>query len=280
MAAAARALLIALGLTGLLPRPAAAEAGRQLRVCADPNNLPFSNAGREGFENRIVEVVAQSLGEEVVYIWWAQRRGYIREALKGGLCDVIPAVASSTEMLATTRPYYRSSYVFLSRTDRDLTISSFEDPRLRVLRIGVQMIGDDAANAPPAHALSRRGIIDNVRGYMVFGNYGSTDPGEPIVTAVARGDIDVAVVWGPLAGYYARRQQVPLELRPVSPSSDGPTLPMAFDISMGVRKQEATLKNALQAALASQRPAIDAILADYNVPRLDPPRSGAVNLRR
>jgi quinoprotein dehydrogenase-associated probable ABC transporter substrate-binding protein len=269
-------LALVLAWACLLPRFVVAETG-QLRVCADPNNLPFSNARGEGFENRIIEVIARQLGEDVAYTWRAQRRGYVREALKGGLCDVIPGVATGSGMLATTRPYYRSSYVFLSRADRALDIASFDDPRLRTLRTGVQMIGDDAANAPPAHALSRRNIIENVRGYMIYGDYRSADPASPIIEAVTSGEIDVAVVWGPVAGYYARRQQVPLDLRPVSPISDGPTLPMAFDISMGVRREDADLRNALQAALAAQRPIIDAILADYGIPRLDPPRSSAPN---
>jgi mxaJ protein len=191
--------------------------------------------------------------------------------LKGGLCDVIPGIASGTEMLATTRPYYRSGYVFLTRADSGLAINSFDDPALRRLRIGVPMIGDDGANAPPAHALSRRGIIGNVRGYMIYGDYGSAEPSAAIVEAVARSDIDVALVWRPIAGYYAARQPVPLAFRPVTPSSDGPTLPMAFDISMGLRREDIELKGALIAS----RPRIDAILAAYGVPRLDPPRAAA-----
>jgi mxaJ protein len=270
-AAAAAAIVLILS---ALPVGTAQEAAGPLRVCADPNNLPFSNARGEGFENRIVEALARALGREVTYVWWAQRRGYIREALKGGLCDVIPGIASGSEMLATTRPYYRSGYVFLTRADSGLAVASFDDPALRSLRIGVPMIGDDGANAPPAHALSRRSIIDNVRGYMIYGDYGSAEPAAAIVEAVARGDVDVALVWGPIAGYYAGRQPVPLTVRP-TPGSDGPTLPMVFDISMGLRREDIELKRALEDALMASRPRIDAILAAYGVPRLDPPRTPA-----
>src|SRR4051794_25389642 len=142
-----------------------------LRVCADPNNLPFSNARGEGFENKLVDLVARDLGAKVQYTWWAQRRGYVRNTLKDRRCDLWPGVATQVEMLATTRPYYRSSYVFVTRADRNLEIASFDDPRLKQVKIGVQMIGDDASNTPPTHALARRGVIDNVRGYMLYGDY-------------------------------------------------------------------------------------------------------------
>ena len=186
----------------LLAGPAAAK---DLRVCADPNNLPFSNRAGQGFENKIAEVIAQHLGETVSYTWWAQRRGFARNTLKSDLCDLWLGVASGVETLATTRPYYRSTYVFVTRADRHLNIASFDDPRLRQLRIGVQMIGNDAQNTPPTHALARRGIVDNVRGYLIYGDYRTANPPAAIIDAVAKGDVDVAVVWGPLAGYFAQR---------------------------------------------------------------------------
>src|SRR5205085_2701194 len=154
----------------------------------------------EGFENRLAQMAARDLNARVEYTWWAQRRGYVRNTLKDNRCDLWPGVASRVEMLSTTRPYYRSSYVFLSRADRKLDIRSFDDPRLKRLRIGVQMIGDDSSTTPPTHALARRGIIGNVRGYMLYGDYAKPNPPAAIVQAVDRGEVDVAVVWGPLAG--------------------------------------------------------------------------------
>ena len=155
----------------LLLLAAPAVQARELRVCADPNNMPFSNRAGQGFENKIAEVIAQSVGATLSYTWWAQRRGHVRNTLRADLCDLWPGVASGLEMLATTRPYYRSTYVFVTRSDRDLHISSFDDPRLRQLIVGVQMIGNDAQNTPPTHALARRGIVENVRGYLVYGDY-------------------------------------------------------------------------------------------------------------
>jgi mxaJ protein len=247
---------------------AAPVSARELRVCADPNNLPFSNRAREGFENRLVDIVAADLGATVTYVWWAQRRGNVRETLKEGLCDLIPGVASSLEMLATTRPYYRSTYVAATRADRHLELSSFNDPRLKDLRIGVQMIGDDGSNTPLAHALARRGIVDNVRGYMVYGDYAAPPPQADILAAVASGEIDVAFVWGPVAAYFAGRESVPLTLAPVEPRFDGPQYPMVFDVSMGVRKDDLKLRREIDAVLARRRPEIEALLDDYGVPRL------------
>lgn len=246
---------------------------RTLRVCADPNNMPYSNERLEGFENKIVALLAQDLGATVDYTWWAQRRGFIRNTLKAELCDLIPGVPSNMEMLATTRPYYRSTYVFVTETERHIGIKSFDDARLHSLRIGVQIIGDDFSNAPPAHALSRRGIVDNVRGYLVYGDYREEDPTAAIVRAVAGGELDVAVVWGPQAGYFAKQQKVALDLVPVSPRIDGPILPMVFDISMGIRREDVAFRQELDRALARQRDAIDQILADYGVPRAEPPRN-------
>ena len=181
---------------------AAADAAA-LRVCADPNNLPFSDQAGRGFENKIVGLIASDLGSTVDYTWWAQRRGYVRHTLKADMCDVWPGVASGAEMMTSTRPYYRSSYVFVTRADRALHIASFDDPQLRNLIIGVQMVGSDAMNTPPAHALARRGIVQNVRGYMLYGDYRQPHPPSAIIDAVEDGDVDVAVVWGPMAGYFA-----------------------------------------------------------------------------
>jgi mxaJ protein len=245
---------------------ATAESARVLRVCADPNNLPFSNEAGEGFENRLAELVARDMGARLEYTWWAQRRGFVRNTLRAGDCDVLMGVPSSYELARPTRPYYRSSYMFVTRTARALDIRSFDDPALRDLRIGVHIIGDDYANAPPAHALSARGMITNVTGYSVYGNYAEPNPPARLVSAVARGDIDVAVVWGPLAGYVARLEAEPLTLVPVSPEIDLPFLPFVFDIAMGVRREDAALQERLDRILIRRAGEIDALLDEYGVP--------------
>jgi mxaJ protein len=249
-------------------RPGDAAPARLLRVCADPNNLPFSNRQLQGFENRLAEILAREMGARVEYTWWAQRRGFIRNTLRAGACDVVLGIPSSFELALPTRPYYRSSYVFVSRRDRGLGVASLDDPALRSLRIGVQMIGDDGANSPPAHALARRGMIDNVRGYSVYGDYLQPNPPARIVSAVAAGEVDLAVVWGPLAGYFARRAPVPLALTPVSPQIDLPFLPFVFDVSVGVRREDTALRDEIDAILERRKPEIDAILDRYGVPRV------------
>jgi mxaJ protein len=248
----------------------APAAQRVLRVCADPNNLPFSNAAGDGFENRIVAVLARELGARVEYTWWAQRRGFLRNTLNAGTCDVVAGLASGMEAVRTTRPVYRSTYVFVTRATLAPPLSSLDDPRLASLKLGVQLVGDDGANTPPAHALARRGLVDNVRGFTVYGDYRDPAPQADIVDAVADGRIDAALVWGPVAGYFARRAKVPLALQPVTPWLDGPRSPMVFDVSLGVRKDDAALRLELDRALERQRAAIDAILADYGVPRVAP----------
>ncbi|WP_246672469.1 substrate-binding domain-containing protein [Mesorhizobium sp. B3-1-6] len=260
---------MALGTVALALLLLPATAGvREFRVCADPNNLPFSNAAGQGFENRIAEIIAADLGAKLTYTWWAQRRGFVRNTLKAGLCDLVPGTPANLEMLRTTRPYYRSSYVFVTRQD-DPDVASFNDPRLRDLRIGVQLIGDDGANSPPVQALGRRGIIGHLIGYPVYGDYSAPNPPARIVEAVASGDIDLAVVWGPLAGYFAQKQKVPLRITPVTPRIDGPQLPLMYDISMGVRREDDALRSDVNSALARHKAEIDAVLTQYGVPRLD-----------
>ena len=248
-------------------RTEVASAGNQLRVCADPNNMPFSNRKLEGFENRIADLVARELDATVTYTWWAQRRGFIRNTLNASTCDLVIGVPASFDLTAVTDPYYRSSYVFVTRKDRTLDIASLDDPRLRALKIGVQLVGDDGANTPPVHALDRRGIT-NLRGYLVYGDYREANPTAAIVDAVANGEVDVAIVWGPIAGYFAKRQAVPLALVPVSPQIDLPFMPLVFDMAMGVRRQDTTFRRQLDSIIERRRDAIAAILDEYAVPRV------------
>ncbi len=231
-------------------------AMRELRVCADPNNLPFSNSRHEGFENKLANLIASDLHAKVSYTWWAQRRGFIRNTLNAGKCDVVMGVPSSFDLALTTNSYYRSSYVFVTRKDRKLDIRSFDDPRLRKLRIGVHLVGDDGANTPPVHALSARGIVGNLRGYMLAGDYARPNPPARLIDAVVNGEVDVAVAWGPLAGYFARNASVPLKLVQVSPAIDLPFLPEVYDISLAVRRSDKNLKYELDAVLERENDAI------------------------
>lgn len=243
-------------------------AGRVLRVCADPNNLPFTNRKLEGFENRIADLIAEDLGARVEYTWFAQRRGFVRNTLRAGKCDLILGIPSSFELAQPTRPYYRSTYVFVWRSDRPYDIRSFDDPRLRTLKIGVHLVGDDGSNTPPAHALAKRGIVENVRGYTLYGDYRDESPPARLIEAVAKGDIDVAIAWGPLAGYYARKQNVFLDIVPVSPHIDLPFLPFVFDIAAGVRRGEDAFRAEIDTILEKRASEITRILDDFGVPQI------------
>jgi mxaJ protein len=242
----------------------APAGGEALRVCADPNNLPFSNARGAGFENELAELLGRELRRPVHYTWWAQRRGFLRNTLQAHLCDVVMGVPADLAMVRTTRPYYRASYVFASRVDRALTVSSFDDPALARLRIGVPLVGDDGMNPPPAHALGRRGIIDNVVGFPVYGDYRQDSPPNRIMEALIRGEIDVAVVWGPTAGAFARHSHVPLRLTTVSPAHDD-GLPFVFAIALGVRKDDEGLQRKLDQVLERRRARITRILERHGV---------------
>jgi mxaJ protein len=249
---------------------------RELRVCADPNNLPFSNAREEGFENALARLVAGALEVKLTYTWLPQRRGFVRNTLKAGRCDLMMEAPVGFSRASTTRAYYRSSYVFVSRRDRHLAIRSFDDPKLRHLKIGIQTIGDDYANAPPADALAARGLGANVIGYPVYGDYSTESPLAPIVAAVARGDIDVAAVWGPAAGWLASQQQSDLAIVPIAdPAADAPYR-FTFDIAMGVRRDDTDLREKVDAVIATHGAEIRHILASYHVPLAPFPAAGRV----
>ena len=273
MSSVAKALVICGAITAvvwMLPETAAKKPETQkLCVCADPNNMPFSNEAGEGFENAIANLVAEDLGLEVSYVWWPQRRGFIRNTLRAGRCDLVMGVPSSFELALPTRPYYRSTYVFVYRKDSGIAVTSFDDAALHDLRIGIHAIGDDYANVPPAQALANRGIIDNITGYSIYGDYSRPDPPADLVHALEDGEIDLAIAWGPLAGYFAQESDIALEVVPVSPQIDPPFLPFVFDIAMGVRRDDEAFRDQLDAIIERRSVDIRAILDRYGVPLLE-----------
>lgn len=250
---------------------ATAHAGpaKTLRVCADPNNLPFSGEKTAGFENEIADVIARELGAKVEYTWWAERRGFFRNTLKGQKCDVVIGVPVGMGLARTTAPYYRSSYAFVTRSDAKLgDLHSLDDERLRTLRIGVQLVGDDGANSPPSHALGARGIVDNVVGFTAYGDYRNDSPAADILRAVADGKIDVAIAWGPLAGGFAHQSKAKLTVTPVLEETDH-GLPLQFEIAIGVRRGDQEFADKLDKVLVTRRKEIRQILTRWGVPQVE-----------
>jgi quinoprotein dehydrogenase-associated probable ABC transporter substrate-binding protein len=253
------------------PKPAAPKRGEggAFRVCADPENMPASNQQQEGFENKIADLFAKEFGAATRYIWWGQRRGFIRNTmnatLEEGRCDVVMAVPKEYDLVLTTKPYFRSTYVFVYPKDKGPQVKSLDDPVLKKVKIGVHLLGDDYTNPPPVHELSKRGVVGNLVGFSTF--YSADNPPSAIIDAVASGKIDIAIVWGPSAGYFVRKQRVPLTMVPV-PSGKG-DLPFEFDMSMGVKMGNTALKAQLEKVMDTRRAEILAILKDYNVPLVD-----------
>ena len=237
-----------------------AWAAPPLRICADPDNLPFSNRAGEGFDNRISALVARYAGREPVFVWARSRRGFLRESFNQGECDVLVGTPQGMKRVLTTRPYYRSTYVFVTPRREHAAISSFDDPRLSGKRIGLQILEENYS--PPSLPLVRNGHGAQLVGFEPFGS-GLSE----IVRAVADGRVGTAVVWGPIAGYFASTLKLPVSLTPVSPAVDASGVPFAFSITFAVHKQDTALRDALNAALERAQPRIDRILAEYHVPR-------------
>ena len=235
--------------------------GRDLRVCADPDNLPFSNNKRQGFENQIAQLVARDLHANLVYQWQRMGRGFVRDYLNTSQCDVLIGIPANFKPVLTTTPYYRSSYVFVTRKDGKLKPASLDDPTLHQLKIGVQVLEEDYT--PPATALARRHLQNQIVGFDTTG-----EDADSIIRAVADRKVDTAIVWGPLAGFFAKKYRG-LELTPVTPQVDPPALPFTFAIAMGVRKGNTDLRDELQSVIDRRQSEINAILDHYGVPRLE-----------
>ncbi len=235
-----------------------------IRVCADPDNMPLSNQKGEGFEQKIAELVAKEWKAKVEYAWWPVRRGFFARALNGRYCDIAIQAPADFDMAGVTKPYFRSAYVFVTRKDRGLDLKSLADPRLKKLKIGVNILNSDAENTPPAMALSRYGVVGNLTGFPTF--YTDSVRPEDIVTAVARKDIDVGIVWGPLAGYFAAKSPVPLTLVPLAERDSLTDFPFRFSIGVAVRRRDRVLRDSIQTVLDRRKPEIQAILKEYGIP--------------
>ena len=233
---------------------------RELRVCADPNNMPFSARDQAGLENRIAALVAQDLSARLTFVWQRMGRGFVREYLDKAQCDLVVGIPMNYRPLLTTRPYYRSTYVFVSRRGNPV-IPSLESPALHGLKIGVQVL--DEEYTPPGEALARRGLQGEIVGFDTI-----SDGAESIVQAVADRKVDLAIVWGPLAGYFARKVGHDLRVTPVEPEVDPPGLPFTFAISMGVRKGNLALRDQLEKILLDRGSDMRNILDEYGVPQL------------
>lgn len=239
----------------------AARSQEALRVCADPDNLPYSNHALQGYENRIAALLAHDLHRKLVFHWSRIDRSFVREVLNRGECDVLIAIPRSFPAVLTTQSYFKSSYVFVARRSSKLRPTSFDDPVLKRSKIGIQILGEDYA--PPAQALIRRGYVNNIVGFESSGREAGA-----IVRAVAQNKIDLAIVWGPLAGYFARKQKLPLTLAP-TPAFDAPGIPFQYEMAMGVRKGNKQLCDQVSVFLVRRATEIHRILQNYGVPLVE-----------
>ena len=233
-----------------------------LRVCADPHNLPFSNDKGEGFENKLVELLAQKLGRKLAYTWYPQSVGFVRNTLGARRCDVIPGFPQGDELVQSTNPYYRTVYAFVVRPSDGLDdLDTLVDPRLKARRIGV------VAGTPPATYLSLNGLMDRVKPYPLVVDTRVESSATAMMEDLASHQIDVAILWGPMAGYHARLANPPMRVTLLTKDSGGPQL--AFRIGMGVRATDQNWKRLLNRLLAENRADINRLLLGFGVPLVD-----------
>ena len=233
----------------------------ELRVCADPNNLPFSDEAGEGFENRIAQLIAEDLGLPVSYVWFPQVVGFVRNTLRARQCDLVPGTVGGDTILDNTNPYYHTAYMVVTRAADAIEADSLADPAFADKRIGV------VAATPPVDLLLRHGLMPRVQPYRLAVDTRAESPARRMLQDVAEGKIDVALVWGPIAGYAIKREGLPLRAAFIRPEPDAPR--MDYRITMGVRTGEPEWRRRINQALRRKQDAIAAVLAEYGVPLLD-----------
>ncbi len=246
---------------GAMAQTSEAVDRSSLRVCADPANLPFSNRAGEGFENKIAELLAAELGVPVRYTWYPQATGFVRQTLMARKCDVVIGISLGFELLQNTNPYYRSSYALVYRADSGFSATSLDDPGLKALRLGV------VAGTPPSSLMAKYGLLGRVRPYQLVADTRFDHPAKQMIDDVAAGEVDVGVLWGPIAGYYAKQHNPKLSVVPLETRAG--EVRMDYRITMGIRFNEPNWKHELNDLIKTKQPEINAILSDYGVPLLD-----------
>jgi quinoprotein dehydrogenase-associated probable ABC transporter substrate-binding protein len=231
------------------------------RVCSDPSNLPFSNDKGEGFENKIAELLAKKLNVPLKYTWYPNSIGFLRNTLRVRRCDVVMGIVTGAELVQTTNPYYRSVYVMVTRKADNIAADKIEDPALKDLKIGLN------AGAPPADVVAKSGLAGHIKPYDLYVDTRVQTPGKDMVNDLAKKEIDVALLWGPIAGYFAAQHGDELKVTPLlnEPKKNR----MEFYITLAVRPGENKWKNDLNTLLRENKAEIDKILAEYHVPTLN-----------
>ena len=232
-------------------RPGAAQTAdtvdrTELKVCADPNNLPFSDEKKEGFENKIAELMGAELGLRVDYTWFPQVIGFVRNTLRAHLCDLVMGTVAGDEITQTTNPYYFTTYVMFYRSDKGRSLEGPQDPQLASLRLGV------VAGTPPSDLLVRHELMSHTRPYALTVDTRSQSPTHEMVQDVVDGTIDVGFLWGPIAGYYRKLNDLPLTLVPLKDEPGAAR--MEYHIAMGVRANEAEWRRRINAAILKRQP--------------------------
>ncbi len=236
-----------------------------LRVCADPNKLPFSDQKESGFENEIAKLVAHDLRRNLVFVWTPERGEFLKKSINAGKCDLIVGLPASIDDVDTTVPYYRSSFVFVSRRDQTVQPRSFDDPILRKSTIGVQLLQHEGATVPTAQILLDHGLVGNIRWYRMFPDFSRTNPSFAVMEAVEKHEVDAAIVWGPVAGYYTHSEARDLVLTPLPAASKARANSLTFDIAMGVLHGNEALRRQLNSFLKIHRDDVQAILKRYGI---------------
>lgn len=233
-----------------------------LRVCADPSNLPFSNQKGEGFENKLSEMLAAKLNKTLAYTWYPQSTGFVRNTLGSRRCDVIPGFPQGDELVQSTNPYYRTAYALVVRPDSGLDdVDTLADPRLRQKHIGI------VAGTPPATYLAVHGMMPNAKSYPLVVDTRVDSSAQTMMRDLASGEIDAGVLWGPMAGYYAKQANPPMRVKLLLKETGGP--PLAFRIAMGVRAADQNWKRQLNRLIADNQAEINRLLLGFGVPLLD-----------
>src|ERR1700693_1610582 len=232
------------------------------RACGDPRNLPFSNDKGEGFENKLAELLAAKLGKKLSYTYFPQATGFVRMTLGSYRCDIIMGFPQGDDQAQVTVPYYRTTYALITKPGSGLEdVTSIGDPKLKDKRIGV------VAKTPPSTNMAMNGLLAHAKSYPLFIDTRADSSAQAMMDDLARGDIDCVILWGPMAGYYARQANPPMTVVPLTKETTGPQ--MTYRIGMAVRATDQEWKRTLNRLIMENQAEINKLLISYNIPILD-----------
>ena len=237
-----------------------------LRICADPNNLPYSNQNNEGYENKIADLFAKKLGNiPVMYSWYPMTSGFVRRTLDAKTCDLIVTFPAIHEFVQNSNPFYNSSYVLMSLEEKDIKIKTLSDPQIKEKKYKIGII----SGTPPSSYVPKYKLFDQVKFYRQAADPRKQKPWVDVTNDLVDGKIDIGILWGPYAGYEAKKAKKPIKIVPLTKEEITSRGKLVYRFTMGIRRNAPEWEKTINNLIKDNQEEINQILRGYGIPLLD-----------